>query len=124
MQVDCVLNSVVESKQLLDESQPNPLIVKCPKNEKISTKSRTILWHMTFFGFVINYMGRSNLNMAIVSMVVPIRKVSNDTVMRSLECFNHSSDFVIANHSDDYHNGDEIKGRFRLERNVMDFFKV
>ncbi|KNC33127.1 hypothetical protein FF38_04719 [Lucilia cuprina] len=35
-----------------------------------SIKCRTILWHMVFWGFVINYIFCINLNITIVDMVV------------------------------------------------------
>lgn len=113
----------IESKKLLSENEPNPLITKNPSNGKVSTKSRTILWLITFWGFVINYMVRCNLNMAIVSMVLP-RKASNNSTIVSLECFNYTSDLLLSNNTEQYQSKNEAKKHRSVERRIMDFFKV
>lgn len=110
---------VTEAANLLNGSQPPIEIVK--SKIKKSIKSRTVLWHVTFWGFVVNYMVRCNINMAIVSMVIP-RIPTNRSAIRVSECFNHSLVSLLQNDShsksDDDHNG------FRIERNIMDLFKV
>lgn len=110
---------VAEAGNLLTESQPHPEIVKL--KTKKSIKSRTVLWHVTFWGFVVNYMVRCNINMAIVSMVIP-RISTNKSEIRVSECFNHSLVSLLQNHShaidDDDQNG------FRIERSILDLFKV
>lgn len=46
--------------------------------EKIQNVScRTVLWYVTFFGFIVNYMLRINMNIAIVEMVIVPQKASN-----------------------------------------------
>ncbi|XP_037044101.1 sialin-like isoform X2 [Bradysia coprophila] len=110
-----------ESNKLLNENPSNPSITKCERNGKVSTKSRTILWHAAFWGFAINYMVRCNLNLAIVSIVVP-KKVSTNSSTKPLECFNRSSNFPVGNSTDHYQYGDEMRKYFSLERIVMDLF--
>lgn len=44
--------------------------------KKQTVNCRTVLWFLTFFGFMINYMFRININIAIVEMVAT-RKVSS-----------------------------------------------
>ncbi|KNC33126.1 hypothetical protein FF38_04718, partial [Lucilia cuprina] len=40
------------------------------RREDLDIKTRTILWHLVFWGFVINYMFCINLNLTIVDMVI------------------------------------------------------
>lgn len=112
---------VAESANLLNGNQPHPEIVNSPLKTKKSIKSRTVLWHVTFWGFVVNYMVRCNINMAIVSMVIP-RTSTNRSEIRVSECFNHSSVTLIQNVS--YSKSYDIQQGFRIERNIMDLFKV
>lgn len=37
----------------------------------IQVQARTVLWHLAFVGFAINYLVCVNLNIAIVEMIVP-----------------------------------------------------
>lgn len=113
-----------ESNTLLNENpSPNPLLTKSEKKDKVSTKSRTALWHLTFWGFVINYLVRCNLNMAIVSMVVQ-KKVSSNSSTESLECFNSSSKFLLGSSIDQYQSEDNNRTYFSLERSGLDLFMV
>ncbi|XP_037044095.1 sialin-like isoform X2 [Bradysia coprophila] len=112
-----------ESNKLLNKNPSNPSTTKCERNGKVSTKSRTILWHAAFWGFAINYMARCNLNLAIVSIVVP-KRVSTNSLTKPLECFNMSSNFPVGNSTDHYQYGDEMRKYFSLERIVMDLFMI
>lgn len=52
---------------------------------KVSTvKCRTILWYLSFVGFMVNYLFRLNVNIAIVEMVV--RKTSATSNYHPSEC--------------------------------------
>lgn len=65
--------------------------------EKIQSVScRTVLWYITFFGFIVNYMLRVNMNIAIVEMVtMPKRANQAAACFQSLnETFNSSLDTV------------------------------
>ncbi|KAJ6646778.1 Sialin [Pseudolycoriella hygida] len=108
--------SPIECRELLDDSPANG---KCPKSSKVSTKCRNILWHLSFWGFIINYVARSNLNMAIVSMARP-RNQSNSSA--SSECFNHSSSLPIVNAGN--FTSDNFNKHFSVERTIMDALKL
>lgn len=47
-----------------------------------SINCRTILWYLSFFGFMVNYMYRININIAIVGMVA-VSKLSNHTAVQA-----------------------------------------
>lgn len=49
---------------------------------------RTVLWFLIFFGFMINYLYRVNINIAIVEMVINQRGLNIET--------NHSSECIVA----------------------------
>lgn len=110
---------VAEAENLLNGVQP--VIEQSQLNTKKSINARTVLWHVTFWGFVVNYMVRCNINMAIVSMVVP-RLPSNRSEVRLSECFNHSLVTRLQNTS--ILNGDDSQNGFRFERNIMDLVDV
>ncbi|KAK9745456.1 Major Facilitator Superfamily [Popillia japonica] len=64
------------------------------KATKELISARTVLWHVVFAGFAVNYMIRLNLNIAIVSMVK--YKTNKDVDVTSSECFSRNSTSVIA----------------------------
>ncbi|EDW32036.1 GL10654 [Drosophila persimilis] len=76
-------------------------------------EARTVLWYMTFMGFIVNYMIRINLNITIVDMIagkgeaVPLNQSSLDLV--------NASDF--ASLPDD-------SERFSLERWFLDWANI
>lgn len=41
-----------------------------PSDGDLPVEARTVLWYMTFMGFIVNYMLRINLNITIVDMIV------------------------------------------------------
>lgn len=45
-----------------------------------SINCRTILWYLAFFGFIVNYLFRININIAIVGMVAKRKMVNNTAV--------------------------------------------
>ncbi|XP_063237102.1 sialin-like isoform X2 [Bacillus rossius redtenbacheri] len=47
----------------------------------------SVLWYVVFFGFSINYMLRVNINIAIVSMVLPRLGKAGDAGVHVSECF-------------------------------------
>lgn len=53
-------------------------IKSCDKTKSIN--SRTILWYLTFFGFIINYLFRININIAIVGMVAQRKSINQSAV--------------------------------------------
>lgn len=112
---------VPETENLLNGNQPQPVIVESQSKSKSSINARTVLWHVTFWGFVVNYMVRCNINMAIVSMVIP-RVPTNRSEVRVSECFNHSSVSLLQNTS--FLKTDNSEDGFRIERNIMDLFNV
>ncbi|XP_049852948.1 sialin-like [Schistocerca gregaria] len=59
-------------------------------SEGCSINARTVLWYLIFIGTAVNYMIRTNINIAIVDMVMrrPSNPLSNATNIVS-ECFNH-----------------------------------
>lgn len=112
---------IVESSTLLKPNEINPEVNVQP-NSRVSNKSRTILWHIIFWGFLINYMIRFNTNIAIVAMVLP-RKSSNNNLIKVSECFNHSTSFQ--NDSTNYVRAhDTLRNGFSIERSIMDLFEV
>lgn len=111
---------VTEADNLLTGNQPKTEIVNSQVKPKRSINARTVLWHVTFWGFVVNYMARCNINMAIVSMVVP-RGTTNTSIVKVSECFNHSFVFLPQNST---LKSDVSQNGFRIERNIMDLFNV
>lgn len=55
---------------------------------KQTVNCRTVLWFLTFFGFMINYIYRVNINIAIVEMVANHKASTTDTI--------HSSECIVA----------------------------
>lgn len=55
-------------------------IKSCDKTKSINC--RTILWYLSFFGFMVNYMYRININIAIVGMVA-VSKTINHTAAQA-----------------------------------------
>lgn len=53
--------------------------------KKQTVNCRTVLWFLSFFGFMINYIYRVNINIAIVEMVAN-HKISTINVNHSSEC--------------------------------------
>lgn len=115
-----MLSVLTEADNLLNDNQPQTEIVNTQVKSKKSINARTVLWHVTFWGFVVNYMVRCNINMAIISMVVP-RGPTNRSEVKVSECFNHSS---VSLQNTTFSNNDVTQGGFRIERNIMDFFNV
>lgn len=68
--------------------------------EKGCFTARNVLWYLVFTGFAVNYMTRTNLNIAIVSMLKTPPK-TKETV--ASECFNATTTppVTLANH---FHN--------------------
>ncbi|XP_017069533.1 sialin [Drosophila eugracilis] len=66
-------------------------------------EARTVLWYMTFMGFIVNYMIRINLNITIVDMIAG-KAIQNSSV-------NNDSDLAAL---------PELNERFSLERWFMD----
>lgn len=60
---------------------PNPNI---PSDGKLSVEARTVLWYMTFMGFIVNYMLRINLNITIVDMIVTRDAPISSTLLPAL----------------------------------------
>lgn len=113
--------TATEAHNLLNGDQPKPEIVDSKPIHKKSIKCRTVLWHVTFWGFVVNYMVRCNINMAIVSMVVP-RIPTKKSDVKVSECFNHTIVAISRNIS--HFMSDEDDKTFRIERNMMDLLDV
>lgn len=113
--------TVTEGENLLNGNQQQHEIVNSQSKTKKSIKARTVLWHVVFWGFVVNYMVRCNINMAIVSMVIP-RVTTNRTEVKVSECFNHSS--VSSPQNTSFSQSGESHNGFRIERNIMDLLHV
>ncbi|EDV36790.1 uncharacterized protein Dana_GF11776 [Drosophila ananassae] len=73
--------------------------------------ARTVLWYMTFMGFIVNYMIRINLNITIVDMIVGH---GADTAGNSTALANSSALAALP----------EIRERFSLERWFLDWANI
>lgn len=69
---------------------------------KLQLSCRDVLWYLVFCGFAINYMLRINLNLTIVTMVVPRVKRSHiaDCMLRDSYSSNET-EIKIQEHTDD-----------------------
>lgn len=77
----------------------------------LPVSARTVLWYMTFMGFIVNYMIRINLNITIVDMIVGH---GADTAGNSTALANSSALAALP----------EIRERFSLERWFLDWANV
>lgn len=75
--------------------------------------ARTVLWYMTFIGFIVNYMIRINLNITIVDMIVG-HGAANDTAGNNTALANSSALAALP----------EFRERFSLERWFLDWANV
>lgn len=107
----------------MKENETSPEISNVHPNIKISNKYRTILWYIIFSGFMIHYIIRSNINMAILAMVVQ-RKPSNSSQINTSECYNRSA-MLFQNHSESSAQDDgHFKKSYSIERRIMDMLQV
>ncbi|XP_063910758.1 sialin [Zophobas morio] len=60
---------------------------KVPNGSTECCTARNVLWHLVFLGFAVNYMLRTNLNIAIVSMV---KYRSNNNLTLTSECLDNN----------------------------------
>jgi len=72
-------------------------------------EARTVLWYMTFIGFIVNYMIRINLNITIVDMI------AGKGAITSNETHKNSTDLAALA---------EMNERFSLERWFLDWANV
>lgn len=72
---------------------------------KKTINARTVLWYMAFLGFIINYMFRININIAIVEMVESVQKPK----VNSSECHTLSTPSIP----------DSLKNSSKYDVNVM-----
>ncbi|EDW85863.1 uncharacterized protein Dwil_GK23292 [Drosophila willistoni] len=73
-------------------------------------KARTVLWYMAFFGFIVNYMLRINLNITIVDMLAEKGKTT-PVANLSLASSSNATDFVRPE-------------RLSLERGILDWAHI
>lgn len=65
--------------------------VKSLHSQKVKgVNCRTILWYVAFVGFMVNYIFRINVNIAIVKMVT-LPKAASSTNTHTSECFQEIS---------------------------------
>jgi len=79
----------------------------------LSVEARTVLWYMSFIGFIVNYMIRINLNITIVDMIAGKGEIPSNVTLNS----------SIAN-STDLADLPELNDRFSLERWFLDWANV
>lgn len=90
------------------------------KLSKISSKCRTQLWYIVFFGFAIDFMSRININIAIVDMIASKNVANLNNTINDYECY------TVLEDTKEFSNlsSNEKKYGFSLERYMLDFFKV
>ncbi|XP_037717338.1 sialin [Drosophila subpulchrella] len=76
-------------------------------------EARTVLWYMSFLGFIVNYMLRINLNITIVDMIAGKGEIPSNVTLNS----------SIAN-STDLAALPELNDRFSLERWYLDWANI
>lgn len=96
----------------------------------IPVEARTVLWYMTFIGFIVNYMLRINLNITIVDMIAGVNgrttlapPTNATTTINAL--LTNKSDFLasVAPVVATANNTDRVE-RYSWERQFLDWAKV
>lgn len=96
----------------------------CP----IAVEARTVLWYMTFIGFIVNYMLRINLNITIVDMIAGVNgrttlaPPTNASV--NLSTTNTSDFLAFVSPVESTSNVTDREERYSLERQFLDWAKV
>lgn len=104
-------------------------------DDKTINGARTVLWYLSFLGFVINYMQRINLNIAIVGMVKKSGAIkSHDGILLnqsecfddsiSLDLFQSNVSFVLNATNINDPTIDDTRSTFSLERMFLDMMQV
>lgn len=94
----------------------------------IPVEARTVLWYMTFIGFIVNYMLRINLNITIVDMIAGVNgrtTLAPPTNATINALVTNKSDFLasVAPVVATANNTDRVE-RYSWERQFLDWAKV
>ncbi|XP_030560792.1 sialin [Drosophila novamexicana] len=96
----------------------------------MAVEARTVLWYMTFIGFIVNYMLRINLNITIVDMIAgvdgpPPALTSNQTNTSTALLGNASeSNLASASVVESIQNGSARTQRYSWERQFLDWANI
>ncbi|KAM8711619.1 hypothetical protein ACLKA7_012174 [Drosophila subpalustris] len=82
-------------------------------------EARTVLWYMTFIGFIVNYMLRINLNITIVDMIVtPATNLTNATLATN------ASQLATVPGLESSANDSALNQRYSWERQFLDWANI